>query len=270
MTETKKIFIPVLLILGAVIIFTAPLLHIDFPKKQQNQIQFEKKIDAFNASQDNILCDLKYRLETDQISPLEYIEQLEEFQLNRGVASDLLEYNLDNIIDGNRVFGFRSMRIFLIGFGIRLPYILFSAIILFFFLYSKDKLKTNMYLYNAVRFLYSSSFLISFYVTIWFLLPRDLPVTAYHILIGALSILSSACTILLIKYYYKRKTDFLLSFKIKELVRFIKSSRITYILDFALTATKANPDLKKEIKEKLGEFDEELEETMMKVANNGR
>lgn len=265
MIETKKTFISFIIILGAVIIFTAPLLHITFPKKPGYQVRFEDKIDKFNVDKDAELCNLKEELAQGMIAPRDYIKQVELFLIDREVEATLLDYQLENLIDENRIFGFKNMRIFLIGFGIRLPYLLFSTLIFFFFLYSKDKLKTNIYLYNAVRFLYSISYLISFYMTIWFLLPRDLPVTAYHILIGCLAILSTICSIFLIKYYYSRKTDFLLSFKVKELVRFITSSR-KYVLDFAVKASQANPNLKNDIKTKLGEFDEELTETMIKVA----
>ncbi|WP_271783642.1 hypothetical protein [Aquimarina algiphila] len=266
MTESKKIFIPILIIVGAVIIFTAPLLHINFPKKQNNQVLFEDKINNFNEVKDDELCNLKQALAQNEITPLEYIEQLESFEISRGVTSDLLDYELDNIIDENRVFGFKSMRLFLIGFGIRLPYIFFSFIILFFFLYSKDKLKADISLYHSVRILYSISFLISFYMTIWFLLPRDLPVTAYHILIGLLAISSTVCSIFLTKYYYNKKSDFLLSFKVKELIHFITKSRKT-TLDIAVKASKADPKLKKDIETKLVKYDEELSETMKKVAN---
>ncbi|WP_025663254.1 hypothetical protein [Aquimarina megaterium] len=266
MTDSKRIFLSVFIMIGAVIIFTAPLLHIRFPKKPAYQQKFENKIKKYHVDKDNELCDLKEALSQNKISPLDYIQQLEEFQINKAVKTDILDYQLNNLIDENRIAGFRSMRIFLIGFGIRLPYILFSFIILFFCLYSKEKLKTNVYLHRAVIVLYTISFFISFYLTIWFLLPRDLPITAYHLLIGCLSILSTTLSIYFIKYYYNRGSNFLLKFKVKELVRFINKSR-SYTLDFALKASQANPDLKKDIKNKIGKYDEELEETMLKVAN---
>ncbi|WP_281991556.1 hypothetical protein [Aquimarina aggregata] len=266
-TETKKIIISFFILVGAVIIFTAPLLHIGFPKTPDYQKRFEDKIDSFNEIKDAELCDLKEALSQKKISPLDYIEEIELFGVNRRVETDLLNYQLDNLIDNNRVFGFRSMRIFLIGFGIRLPYILFSFVILFFFLYSKKKLKTSIYLYRGVVVLYSISFFISFYLIIWFLLPRDLPITAYHFLIGILALLGSILSIYFSKYYFNRRSNLILSFKIKELLHFINTSR-SYVLDFAIKALQANPDLKKDIRNKIGEYDEELEQTMMKVANN--
>ena len=103
-------------------------------------------------------------------------------------------------------------------------------------------------------------------MTIWFILPRDLPVHLYHLLIGVLSISSTICSIYLIKYYYNKKSRFLLGYKIKELIHFIKQSRRT-TLDIAIEASTANPKLKKEISNKLAEYDEELNQTMKKVAN---
>ncbi|WP_234859286.1 hypothetical protein [Aquimarina aquimarini] len=266
MIGNKKVFIPIFIVIGAIIIFIAPLLHINFPKKPEAVKLFEKKIDDFNLLEDNKLCQLKGKLEVNKITYLEYIEQRESLDIDRSARTDLLNFQLKQIVNNHRVFGFRTLRVFLIGFGIRLPYILFSFIILFFFLYSRDKLKTNIYLYRSVVILYTISFLISFYMTIWFVLPQDLPVTAYHILIATLTILSSWSSIYLVKYYYDREIVFVLSLKIKELIHFITTSRRTYVLDFAVKASQANPDLKEDIKLKLGEYDEQLEVTMKKVA----
>ncbi|MFD2589687.1 hypothetical protein ACFSTE_02525 [Aquimarina hainanensis] len=264
-TETKKILIAILMVIGAVIIFTAPLLHIVFPKKPEYQVNFEDKINKFNKIKDAELCDLKEKQLKGIITPLEYIEQAESFQVDRETQTALLNYQLKNLINDNRIFGFKNMRIFLIGFGIRLPYIFFSTIILFFFLYSRDKLKSNIYLYHSVRILYTISFLISFYMTIWFLLPRDLPVTLYHLLIGTLSVLSTISSILIIKYYYNKKSNFIiLAHKVKELIHFITKSRRT-TLDLAITASHANPKLKNDISSKLVEYDKELNETMKRI-----
>ncbi|KAA1243345.1 hypothetical protein [Aquimarina sp. RZ0] len=266
MTETKKTITSIFIMLGAVVIFTAPLLHISFPKIPEYKVQFEGKIDRFNKVKNAELCNLKEELLLNKISPIDYIEQVELFEINREIEADLLNYQLDNLIDENRIFGFKSMRIFLIGFGIRLPYILFSFVILFFFLYSKEKLKKSIYLYRAIIILYSISFFISFYLIIWFLLPRDLPIPVYHILIGSLTILSTFTSIFLIKHYYNRKSNFLLAFKIKELIHFITKSRRT-TLDIAVKASKADPKLKKDIKDKLVAYDKELSKTLRKVAN---
>lgn len=265
-TEIKKVLIAILIIIGAVTIFIAPLLHIKFPKTPEYLARFKDKINLFEEQKDTELCDLKEKYIQGLITPKEYIEQTEQFQIDRQVKSSLLEYQIENLIDDNRVFGFRNTRIFLIGFGIRLPYILFSTIILFFFLYSRDRLKSNRYLYRSVQILYTISFLISFYMTIWFLLPRDISLTWYHILIGTLSVLSTVFSIFIVKYYFDKKSDFILTYKIKELIHFITKSRKT-TLDIAIKASEANPNLKKEISNKLFKYDQELNKTMEKVAN---
>lgn len=265
-TETKKVLISILITIGAVIIFTAPLLHIKFPKTPEYQARFKDKINLFSEKKDKELCNLKEKYIQGLITPKEYIERTDLLQIDRQVQLGMLEYQLRNLIDENRIFGFRSTRIFLIGFGIRLPYILFSTIILFFFLYSRDRLKNNKYLYRSVQLLYTISFLISFYMTIWFLLPRDMSVTWYHILIGTLSILSTAFSIFIVKYYFNKKSDFILTYKVKELIRFITKSRKT-TLDIAITASVAHPKLRKDISNKLSKYDDELNETMEKVAD---
>lgn len=266
MTETKKTFISFLLILGAVTIFTAPLLHIFFPKKPDYQVNFENKIDKFNENKDLEFCALKESLNQGKISSAEFIKREEQFIIDRAVNQDLLNYQLKNLIDENRIMGWKSIRMFLIGFGIRLPYLFFSSIILIFFFYSKEKLKEHTLLYRATKLLYTMSFLISFYMTIWFILPRDLPKPLYHLLISVLSVASTICAFYCIRYYYNKKSEFLLAYKIKELIHFITKSRKT-TLDIAIKASEPDPDLK-DIANKLGEYDEELEETMSRVFKN--
>lgn len=267
MTETKKTFISIIIIIGAVTIFTAPLLHIFFPKKPDYQVNFESKIDKFNKDKDLEFCALEESLNQGEITPAEFIKREKQFLIDRAVSEELLDYQLGNLIDENRIMGWRSIRMFLIGFGIRLPYLFFSSIILIFFFYSKEKLKEDILLYRATKLLYTMSFLISFYMTIWFVLPRDLPKPLYHLLISVLSIASSICAFYCIRYYYNKKSNFLLTYKIKELIHFITKSRKT-TLDMAIKASEADPKLKKDIANKLGEYDDELEETMTKVFYN--
>jgi len=92
-TETKKIFISILTVIGAVTIFTAPLLHIFFPKKPDYQVLAEKKITKFNKAKNNELCDLKEALAQGSITPLDYIEKEKSFQINRDIEANLLEYH---------------------------------------------------------------------------------------------------------------------------------------------------------------------------------
>lgn len=270
-TETKKIIISLLFVLGAVTIFTAPLLHIFFPKIPDYQARFQKKIKVFDEIMGLEFCDLQEAFAQGEITPIDFIVRREQFEIDREVKRELLNFQLKSLIDKNRVFGWKSTRSFLIGFGIRLPFVLFSVIIFIFFLYSKDRLKEdeNFYLYRAVKILYSMSFLISFYMTIWFILPRDLPKPLYHLLIGVLSISITICAVYGIKYYYNRKSNFVLIYKIKELIHFITKSRKT-TLDMAITASEANPKLQKDIAYKLGQYDNELSATMKKVASEVR
>ncbi len=266
MIEIKKKIAPLFISIGAIVIFIAPLIHIDFPKKTRRIFLIEKSIskekESFKLEYNNLKEDLKKGV----IDHKSYVYRINQLIDCNNVKSIELKKKLENEIDKNRVFGFRSLRVFLIGFGIRLPYLLFSTAILFFYKYSYRKLKRNYYLKISIILLYNISFLISFYMIIWFLIPRkDFSLQFYHLLIIIISILSTIFSIYLIKSMYrsfnKSKNN------IQKLIRFILSNRKEYILDIA-TRVNLNVVEKREIKKKLKNYDEQLFDLLKDVDND--
>lgn len=254
--------------MGAVIIFTAPLVHIYFPKKPDNVKNFENGIKKYEESIVLDLSELKTKYSIGEISASKYISNRELIEQSFKIQSEKLYTELDIIVDSNRVFGFRTLRTFLIGMGIRLPLILYSFIVLFLVLYSKEKLKKNLYLYKAVRLLYTLSFLISFYLVAWFMIPKskgigDFTNEFYYYLIGAISILATFSSIFAVKYFNNIISS--LKSNISQLITLISDIRINHYFQMAAKAqTKDNEAI---IKKDVEILDEKIFSTIEKVAD---
>jgi len=267
-TKSKKNLIIILVILGAVIIFTAPLVHIYFPKKPDNVKNFEKGIKEYEESIALDLSELKTRYSKGELSATKYISDRELIEQSFKIQSKKLDIELDAIVDSNRVFGFNTLRTFLIGIGIRLPLILYSFIVLFLVLYSKEKLKTNPYLYKAVTLLYTLSFLISFYLVAWFMIPKskgkgDFTNEFYYYLIGTISILATFISIFMVKYFDNIISR--LKKNISQLITLISDIRINHYFHMAAKAqTKENEAI---IKKDVEIVEEKIFSTLEKVAD---
>lgn len=249
-------------------IFTAPLVHIYFPKKTDNVENFEKEIKKYQESIALELSDLKNSYSIGKLSASKYISDRESIEQSFKIQSEKLNVELDAIVDSNRVFGFRTLRTFLIGIGIRLPLILYSFIVLFLVLYSKDKLKTNPYLYKAVSLLYTLSFLISFYLVAWFMIPRskgkgDFTNEFYYYLIGAISILATLISIYTVKYFDNIITR--LKSSISQLITLISDIRINHY--FHMAARAQNKDNEAVIKKDVEIVEEKIFSTLENIAD---
>ncbi len=261
----NKNIITGLLMICTILICIAPFLHIDFPKKEKNVLLIDQKISEYNKVSDNSRKLLRENYENRKITAENYIIQLDKLNLKIDRINRELINERKEIINNNRVFGFKTRRLFLIGFGIRLPYIVFSLAILLLYLYSLDKLNKDINLKKAVQLLYNISFLISFYLVIWFMIPRgDLPKNVYYIIIGVLSILASSLSINLIKHF--DNTISLFKSRIRLLIKFISKKRINY-LDLAVQISIIDPKRKKQISDNLKKYDDELLEVLKKVDN---
>lgn len=262
-TGLNQIILLPIIICSMIVINIAPFIHIDFPKKSNEVIRIEQKISDFKSQSNLDLEKIRKQYDIKNITAEKYIEQLDSLTEIHSSTLLSLKSELKTTIDTNRVFGFRSIRTFLIGFGIRLPYLFFSFSILSLFLYSRNKLSQNKNLFIAVKILYNSSFLISFYLLAWFIIPRqDYSPKAYYLMIGLISITSSFISIYLTKHYL----DFInrLKRKIQTLISFIKNNRNKY-LELAVEATIADPNNKDKIKRDLQKYDDELFNTLKEI-----
>ncbi|TSE03494.1 hypothetical protein [Aquimarina algiphila] len=208
----------------------------------------EKEVDLLTSKHQKKLIQLKSEYIKNNISASSYLFELDKLNNSFDQIISCSKENVKIAKNEFKTFGFSSPRVFLIGFGIRFPYLIFSFIILFFSIYYSKSSDSNLYIKNALSFLYTVSFLISFYMIVWFMWTRsqDLPKLTYYILIGVISVLSTFIVICLSKYY-NTSIDILKS-KVRLAYSFIINTQQKTVLDFALKAAQESPEKVEEIK----------------------
>lgn len=202
-TKTKKgigkSIIYVLLFIASVLLFTAPLAHMEFSKvnltvKKEKKALKERLITPLEAK----IAFNRVEYDLNNISAINYIKQ-NDVLVNELKKAKKKYTNLSKtLVDKYRVFGWKTLRMFLIGFGIRLPFLLFSIIISFLIL----KINTNdSNLKRSFVFLQIASYTISFYVLVWcFWYSQDYPLSSYRWVVIGISVLASISTVYFIKY----------------------------------------------------------------------
>jgi len=217
---TASVSLHIIVILGAILIFIAPLVHIDFPITNS-------KVEAFKKSKKIIFEDFRRQKEEIRknynkglITGEEKIAQ--DDLLTEKENTFLMQYQkeLKTVIDKNRIFGWKTWKKFLIGFGVRLPYLFFTLMIVFFIqkLDTKDK-----YLKRTFTFTTIALFTTSFYQLIWvFWDKQDFPKGYYYVTALALGFIASLIAVSFLKY----RKSLELKFKgvINQLIVFIINS----------------------------------------------
>ncbi|EAR02301.1 hypothetical protein [Maribacter sp. HTCC2170] len=187
------------ILLGALIILIAPLLHIGLEKKNPDveayRAQLAEPVEALNLMATNIRADY----DNGRITASQYIEQSD--QLNKEVTALQAENKalIKTKVDQARVFGWTTTRKFIIGLGIRLPFLIFSIIISM--LIARDQSRDKN-LKKAFFILQTACYAISFYVVIWcFWYVQDYPLEVYWSAMIAFCILAGAFTTYSFRYY---------------------------------------------------------------------
>lgn len=200
-----RVFCFSIFILGAMFIVVAPLLHIycskDNPivqnyKLQLNEeiIQIEQEINALRLDYDN-----------NKISAETYIHENDElFNLLKEITNkndELIKLKIDE----NRYFGWVTFRKFMVGFGIRLPYLLFSIIISFLI----SKINTvSIFLKRCFFVIQTICYSSSFYVLIWcFWYSQDYPIETYRftIVVGCVLVAIASVNFIIYKELFLLK-----------------------------------------------------------------
>lgn len=205
--KTKRIFLIGIIILGAVLISTAPLLHMIFPKTNSELNAYKKDLALAVLKIENKLIDNRCNLENNNIDKERYLYDLDLLNIEK---ENIMKHNneaLDIFIDNNRVFGWKTTRVFAIGFGVRLPYLLLSLIISFLIF----KIKTEeKYLKRCFFWLQVACYFICFYFMFWvFWTSQDFPLKVYRWIFIIISVLASIITVSFISYreVFKLKTS---------------------------------------------------------------
>jgi len=189
----------IFLIIGAVLLFIAPFIHIEFSKKnfvvEDYKIEKEKQI---ITPVKKTLTTLKQNYSKGSIIAEDYI--LEYDRLNVELEKAKTKYNelVRSKENEERVLGWLTIRSFLIGFGIRLPYLLFSLIISYLISIINTK---DVSLKRTFTFLQMVCYTISGYVLIWcFWYSQDYPLSSYRLIAIVISALVSLSLYFFIKY----------------------------------------------------------------------
>lgn len=184
-------------------IAVAPLLHIGFPKQNPVVEAYSNELDKSVQIFDDELILLRSQYDNKEISAETYILLTDSVKEKRASQESVNDELYDLKVEKERVFGWKTWRIFLIGFGIRVVYLFFSIMIsILIILFVKPKKGA---LRNSLITLQVFCYTISIYVITWVFWPsQDYPIETYWIfmVIGS-AILSLALVKFLMWYRFK-------------------------------------------------------------------
>lgn len=166
--------------------FIVVFIHIGLPKVSDEVLEYARYMKNYAESEKITLAALKnYALENDM--PIRDYHNLETVITKEFTRIEIEHDNiLDQKVDKHRVVGFKSLRVFLIGFGIR-SVLLFLAILLFISYYIKDKGLLKIINWAALCFVAQGLF-----INNWFLLDEaDYEPYVYYITISIMSLLGA-------------------------------------------------------------------------------
>ncbi|BFP39544.1 hypothetical protein FGF1_03890 [Flavobacteriaceae bacterium GF1] len=164
--------------MGGVIIFTSPFWHIDFPRKTDHIKQFESKLAIGELKLEKEIELLRQQYENNVLTAEEYILSSEARQKELAALVKKNGEILKTEIDKNRIFVWKNPRAFLLGLGVRLPYVFFAIILSILI----SLINTNdIYLKRAFFLFQSFSYGIATYLMIWvFWTSQDFSLSAYR------------------------------------------------------------------------------------------
>ncbi len=190
-------------IIGGILLFVLPIIHIDFPKKNV-------EVEAYKTSLDKKINNIKIKIKNNRtaydegiIDAKKYIHINDKLLISLDKQSKINTKLYRDKVDSVRIFGWKTMRIFLVGLGIRLPYLFYSLIISYLITLIPQK---NNFLKKALFFLQLASYTISFYLLIWcFWTSQDYPLHIYRVAIIILCTLASFLSIYFVKYLNRKQ-----------------------------------------------------------------
>lgn len=227
-TKTKnrtgicRIFLYTFIVLGAVLIFTAPFWHIGLPNETMEITAFRKKAQSKEEALSAKIDDLRAKYDSRRIAAEEFISLSDS---NYKGLEELKEENdiiISKAIDEQRIFSWKSPRAFLLGLGVRLPYVLFSLVISLLIISRKNDPK---HLKSAFLFLQVACWSISVYWMIWVFWDfQDYSLRTYrYAFISASILIGMACSYFLSNYHYsiailKSKIRYIMNLMAKQAV----------------------------------------------------
>ena len=187
-----------MIVIGAILIFIAPLLHRVFPKTNPEVAAYKKELAIAVSSIDTAIavniCDLENNLITKDL----FIDRLYKLEAQKKHVLNENKKAIGHFVKQRRVFGWNTTRSFILGLGVRLPYLLLS-IILSFLIYKINTVDKS--LKKWFFWLQIACYGISFYFMFWvFWTSSDFPLKAYRWFFILFSIIAAITTVSFISY----------------------------------------------------------------------
>jgi len=219
--EAKSLII----LIGAILIFIAPLIHIYFSKTNIEVEKYKKQLNQSASENINKLELLEKSFKVGETKPNVFYKEFYQLSTLINKAENTNSKLITKSVNDHRIFGWKTTRVFLIGLGIRLPYLLYSLLISFLIykIKTEDKnLKKSFILLQVL------SFSSAFYQLLWvFWYSQDYPLATYRYALIGFSIVAAISTVYFIihKEVFKNK----LLVIVKSMSRFIIKDAKQYI-----------------------------------------
>lgn len=176
-------------------IFTAPFWHKEYPKTNSKVDQYKSTLTASIYEIDAQIAQNRTDFEQDLINKSVYFNTLDQLTSKRQQLQESNAILLKDFVDQNRVFGWKTTRAFLVGFGVRLPYLILAFIISFlvYKLRSLDSYTKESQLFRrSLHFMQVAVYGICIYFMFWvFWTNQDFSVKAYRWFFVIFSILAA-------------------------------------------------------------------------------
>ncbi len=203
--KNSRVYITALALVGAALLFVAPLLHIYLPKKNPVVEQYKKDLKVKVNKIDNQIASTKASFNKGEITGdvaysriFNELLPLRERQVQRN--DDLIKVKTDE----ERKFGWKTWRAFANGWGQRLPYL---VLILAFSLLFFSRTYTDRYVFWTLIGFQLIGYTVTMYQQVYSFWPgQDLPLKTYRWLIISISAVCGA-TILYFLNNYKFKIE---------------------------------------------------------------
>ncbi len=252
--------------LGALIILVAPLVHIGLDKKNQKVEAYKKQLSRpVNDLQDKITA-LRADYDNGSVSAHDYVVGNDQLLNDLSIIETKNKTLIKAKVNEARVFGWTTTRKFIIGFGVRLPFLIFSIIISILIARERTRDKN---LKKAFFLLQTSCYTISFYVIIWcFWYVQDYPLEVYWYAMLVFCILAGAFTTYSFRYY---ESNLIKIVKLKgaflNFIVEIRNKHYKPMLRKAMIQGLYDEVYQEEIKQETKEFDNRLRDKAEELIN---
>ena len=247
-------------------IFIAPLVHIYFPKKNPDIEDYRADLQVSVIDLGNEITSIRSEYDQGLITANEYFNKYDNLIIDKEKAESENRSLLNDKVDSERVFGWKTIRIFLVGFGIRLPYLLFSIIISLLIARIRTR---DINLSRTFFFLQTSCYSIATYELVWvFWDSQDYPIDTYRVAIIAMCVLVGFLCTYAFRYYESNVYKIIkLKGSFMNFIVEIRNKHYKPMLRKAMIQGLYDEVYQEEIKQETKEFDNRLRDKAEELIN---